>query len=72
VLENERKGRPSFEGITEEEIRTALDILRQNRSVATSRGGKASGEKKTAAKEAKAKGKTPSANLANILADLGD
>lgn len=42
ILENERNGRPAHFGITPEELQAGLAVLRQNRIVASTRGGEAS------------------------------
>lgn len=68
ILENERAGRPAHFGIGAEELSAGLAVLRQNRAVASARGGEttAKARKKTAAA-----GKTvDSAKLKGLLEGL--
>jgi len=46
MLENIKTGKPSHEGITEEDIKIGLSSIRSNRSAAAMSGGKAASKKK--------------------------
>lgn len=49
MLENIKTGKPSHEGITEEDIKIGLSSIRSNRSAAAMSGGKAASKKKAKA-----------------------
>lgn len=66
ILENERNGRLAHDGIDPEELKAALSLMRQNRSVAAARGGET-----TAKARKKAAGKTvDQAKMKSLLGDL--
>lgn len=70
MLKNIAAGLPAQEGITEEELRDAVNGIRSSRQVSGARGGTASGKAKSKADNSPAD-PTASKNLHDKLASLG-
>jgi len=70
MLQNISAGKPSHEGITQEELAEAINGLRASRQVAGSRGGTASGKSKAAASSSSSAAKSLNDKLAAMGLDL--
>lgn len=67
ILTNLQAGKNAHEGISPEDLAESLAVLRQNRVVASARGGKAA-----AAKKGKAPKQSETAAEAGLASKLGD